>query len=139
MTELIRQDTEYAMRALVHLAVNGKKKQIAAKELAKSRDVPEDFMYKILRKLTRAGMTKCHMGNRGGFKLARSPKQITLLQVVSAIQGPVMVKKCCLDLEACPRRPVCEFSPKLAELQDILVRSLGSITLADVVKQESNI
>ena len=137
MTELIRQDTEYAMRALVHLAMNGKKKQIAAKELAKSRNVPEDFMYKILRKLTRAGLTTCHMGYHGGFKLARSPREITLLQVVSAIQGPVMVKKCCLDLEACPRRPVCGFSPKLAELQDILVRSLDSITLADVVKQES--
>jgi Rrf2 family iron-sulfur cluster assembly transcriptional regulator len=139
MTELIRQDTEYAMRALVHLAVNGKKKQITAKELAKSRDVPEDFMYKILRKLTRAGLTTCHMGYHGGFKLARSPGEITFLQVVSAVQGPVIVRKCCLDPEACPRRPVCGVSPKLAALQDILVRSLDSIRLADVLKQEANI
>ena len=138
MPEFIRKDTEYAMRALVYLALNGKEKHVAAKELAKGQDIPEDFAYKILRKLTRSGLTTCHMGHRGGFKLARSPKEITLLQVVSAIQGPVMVKKCCLDLESCPRRSICEFSSKLMELQDSIVRSFDGITLADVVKQESN-
>jgi Rrf2 family iron-sulfur cluster assembly transcriptional regulator len=137
MPELIRQDTEYAMRALVYLALNNKGKHVAAKELAKGQDLPQDFTYKILRKLTRSGLTTCHMGHNGGFKLARSPKEITFLQVVTAIQGPVMIKKCCLDLKSCPRMSICEFSAKLMELQDNLVRSFNGITLADVVKQES--
>ncbi len=137
MPEFLRKDTEYAMRALVYLALNGKEKHIPAKELAKGQDLPEDFAYKILRKLTRSGLTTCHMGQYGGFKLARDPKEITLLQVVSAIQGPVMIKKCCLDLESCPRRNICEFSTKLMELQDNVVRSFDGITLADVVRQES--
>ena len=136
MGEIIRQDTEYAMRALVHLAVNGEEKQIAAKELAKSRNVPEDFMYKILHKLTRVGLTTCRLGYHGGFKLARSPREITLLQVVAAIQGPITVKKCCLDLEVCPERSVCEFLPKLMELQNSLTTSLDGVTLADVIKHE---
>lgn len=137
MPELIRQDTEYAMRALVYLALNAKEKHVAAKKLAKGQDLPEDFAYKILRKLTLSGLTACHMGHNGGFKLARSPEEITLLQVVTAIQGPVMIKKCCLDLKSCPRGSICGFSAKLMELQDNLVRSFNGITLADVVKQES--
>lgn len=137
MSEFIRTDTEYAMRALVYLASNGKETYVAAKEIAKGQDIPEDFAYKILRKLTRSGLTTCHMGHSGGFKLAHTPEQITLLQVVSAIQGPVMVKKCCLDIESCSRRSICGFTAKLMELQDNIVRSFDGITLADVVKQES--
>ena len=137
MPEFIRTDTEYAMRALVYLALNGKETHVAAKEIAKGQDIPEDFAYKILRKLTRSGLTVCHMGHSGGFKLARRPDEITFLQVVTAIQGPVMIKKCCLDLESCPRGSICGFSAKLTELQDNLVRSFNGITLADVVKQES--
>jgi Rrf2 family protein len=137
MPEVIRQDTEYAMRALVFLALNGKEKRAAVKEIAKGQDLPEHFAYKILRKLTRSGLTTCYMGHSGGFKLARSPEEITLLQVVTAIQGPVTIKNCCLDLESCPRGSICKFSAKLMELQDNLVRSFNGITLADVVKQES--
>ena len=136
---MIRKDTEYAMRALVYLALNGKEKLVTAKALAFHRDLPEDFAYKILHKLTRSGITTCQMGQRGGFKLARSPEEITLLQVASAIQGPVMIKKCCLDSDTCPKRSVCEFLPKLKELQNSLITSLDGITLTDVVKQEASL
>lgn len=139
MTELIRQETEYAMRAMVYLAVNGKQKPVAARELARKRDIPEDFMYKILRKLTKAGLTTRQLGYHGGFKLAKRPGEITLWKVINAIQGPVTIKKCCLDTAACSRTSVCEFLPKLIELQNNLIKSLDSITLADVMKQESDV
>jgi Rrf2 family protein len=139
MTELIRQDTEYAMRVLVYLAVSGKQKPVAARELARNRDIPEDFIYKILRKLTKAGLTASELGYHGGFRLANGPGEITLWKVINAIQGPVTIKKCCLDTAACSKTSVCEFLPKLIELQNSLTKSLDAITLADVMKQESNI
>ena len=138
MPELIRKDTEYAMRALVYLALNGKEKFVTAKALALHRNLPEDFAYKIMRKLTRSGITTCQMGQHGGFKLARSPDEITLLQVLSAIQGPVLIKKCCLDSDTCPEKSSCEFLPQLKDLQSSLVTSLESITLAGILKQESS-
>jgi len=132
--ELIREDTDYAMRALVYMAIRRKQGPVAAKVLAKTQDIPNDFAHKILRKLTKAGLTKSHMGSQGGFTLAQNPRQITLLEVVEAIQGPVMVRKCCLGLDACPRRPSCSVSVKLEELQDSLVRFLENITLAEVLE-----
>ena len=132
--ELIREDTDYAMRALVYLAIRRKQEPVAAKVLAKAQDIPNDFAHKILRKLTKAGLTKSYMGSQGGFTLARSPSQITLLQVVETIQGPVMVRKCCLGLDACPRCPSCSVSVKLGELQDTLVKFLENITLDEVLE-----
>jgi len=134
MMELIRKDTDYAMRVLVYLAIPGKQGPVAAKVLAKTQDIPNDFAYKILRKLTKAGLLEGYMGSHGGFILARSPTQITLLEVVEAIQGPVVVRKCCLGLDVCPRRPSCSVSVKLEELQDSLVKFLGNITLDEVLE-----
>jgi Rrf2 family protein len=134
MTELIRKDTDYAMRVLVYLSLPDKQGPVAAKVLAKNQDIPNDFAYKILQKLTKAGLTEGYMGSQGGFTLARSPSQITLLEVVEAIQGPVIVRKCCLGLDVCPRRPSCSVSVKLEELQDSLVKFLENITLAEVLE-----
>ena len=137
MTEIIRKDTDYAMRLLVCLASNETGIPVAAKTLAASQDIPQDFAYKILRKMTRAGLVRGHMGSQGGFELARRPDEITFLQVISAIQGPVSVRRCCLDITACPRHGSCNISLKLGELQDSLVNSLQSLTLSDAIRAKN--
>jgi Rrf2 family protein len=135
MTEIIKKDTDYAMRMLAYLARNNGKSPIAAKKLATAGEVPEDFAYKILRKLTRAGLAVGSMGSHGGFKLAKAPQDITLFDVVSAIQGPITVRKCCLANEACSRQGICDISTVLGGLQANLTGSLQKITVADILKE----
>ena len=132
--EIVRNDTDYAMRALVYLAQHHKQGPITAKVLAKTQDIPDSFAYKILRRLSKAGLTKGHMGPQGGFALAQDPRQITLLKVVEATQGPVVVRKCLLGVDVCPRRSSCPISVKLEQLQDNLVGFLENITLAEVLE-----
>ena len=124
------------MRVLVYLALNDNEKPVATKILAQTQDIPLDFIYKILRKLTRAEFVTSKMGMRGGFKLVREPAQIKFLDVVTAVQGPITVRVCCLDLEACPRRKNCNVSKKLGELQESLLQSLSKITLAEVLQEK---
>ncbi len=131
--EIIGADTDYAMRALVHLALNRGKSPVATKTLAGAQDIPLEFAYKILQKLTKAGLTRRYMGTQGGFALAHAPEQINLLEVIEAIQGPVAVRKCCLGLDNCPRSSSCIVLPKLETLQASLKRSLKDITLAEVL------
>lgn len=131
--ELIGADTDYAMRALVYLALNRDKGPVATKTLAGAQDIPVEFAYKILQKLTRAGLTGRRMGAHGGFVLGRDPEHISLLEVIQAIQGPVAVRKCCLGLDNCPRSPSCIVMPKLEKLQVSLKKSLKDITLAKVM------
>ena len=130
--ELIRKDTDYAMRALVQLAQHGQQEPVPTGVLARSQDIPLHFAQKILRRLKRAGIIEGRMGSKGGFSLARSAGQIDLLEVVEAIQGPVTVRECCLGLDTCPRRPSCPISAKLVEVQTNLLDSLKNITLADI-------
>ena len=132
--DIIRNDTDYAMRALVHLALHRQEWPIPAKALAGAEDIPKDFAYKLLRMLTKAGLTQSQMGVQGGFTLARDPTDITLLEVTEAIQGAVAVRKCLLGKDECPRSSSCPISAKLGGLQDNLVDFLRNMTLAEVVE-----
>ena len=133
--EIIRSDTDYAVRALVHLAQHQDEGPVAAKTLASSEDIPEDFAYKLLRNLAKAGLVESHMGVLGGFSLARDPGTISLLDVVEAIQGPVEVRKCILGKgDACPRHWWCPVSAKLESLQNTIAEFLGNMTLAEILE-----
>ncbi len=133
--EILKSDTDYAMRLLVHLAVNGAGTTIAAKAMADAQDIPPDFVYKILQRLAGAGIVSRRMGAHGGFKLALDPGQITLSRVAEAIQGPVMVRKCALGLPACGRQDSCPISAKLKQVQDKLTAFLEGVTLADILAE----
>ncbi len=132
--EILRNDTDYAVRSLIYIAGKGEQATVTAGALAKAEDIPIEFIYKILRKLSRAGFLKRQMGPRGGFSLAQSPEQISLFAITGAIQGPVAVRKCLLDLKACPRRPTCSISAKLQGFQDAVEQMLKNITLAEVIE-----
>ena len=132
--EILRKDTDYAVRALVHLAQNRRQTPVRARKLAEDQGIPLDFAYKILRRLVRAGLCRAYMGPRGGFALALEPGQITLHDVVRAIQGELAVRNCLLDISNCPRQSNCPVSAKLAELQETLEKQLGKITLVAIMK-----
>ncbi len=132
--EILREETDYGMRALIHIAQNGQQTPVTARALANAEDIPVEFTYKILRKLTQAGFLKRRMGPHGGFTLAQDPGQITLLDVVEVIQGPVSLRKCLLDYRACPRHSLCTVSGKLEEFQNTLVKMLKNITLAQLLE-----
>ena len=135
--EILRQDTDYAVRALVYLAQNAGKMPVKARELAEARGIPLEFSYKILRRLSQAGLCQAHMGPRGGYTLSLEPEQISLRDVVRAIQGELVVRNCLLDLSSCPRQPNCIVSTKIAELQEALEKQLGEITLASILESKA--
>lgn len=134
--EIIKNETDYALRALAHLAAHrmlGNEAPVAAKTLAAAEGIPEDFAYKILQRLARAGLTEGQMGPQGGFRLALDPGEVTLLRVIEAMQGPVTIRRCLLSEDMCSRRQSCPVSARLEGIKDDLVRSLHSVTLADVL------
>ncbi|HOX37203.1 MAG TPA: Rrf2 family transcriptional regulator [Candidatus Brocadiia bacterium] len=129
---LLRQDTDYAMRILVVMAQR-KDQTRTASELARISNVPLPYSHKILKRMQKAGLLVCKRGATGGFRLAMEPKEITLAQVIEAIQGPVAVSRCLLGEGICPRQGECRISAKLSELQAELLRLLRETTLLDVL------
>ena len=135
--EIIKADTDYATRVLVSLAQNSGQGPIGAKRLAREQGIPEDFAYKILQRLGKAGFVRSRMGSRGGFELAQAPDQISLLNVLEAIQGPVTVRRCVLGVNTCARRGACPVAAQLVKLQDNMTAFLSNMTVAEIAGERN--
>lgn len=127
--DILRRNTDYALRAMVNLAKHYERKSVPTSQLAREEDIPYQLACKILQKLHNARLVESYMGPNGGFRLSTKPSRINLLEVVEAIQGPVRLNKCLLGVDACPRQPSCPVSGKLAKLQEHIGSYLRGITL----------
>jgi len=136
---LIKSDTDYAMRMLVYLALNEEPGPVPAGVLVESQDVPVDFAYKILQKLCRAKILNSYKGVNGGFILMKSPEQISLSDVIEAVQGRIVIRPCLLNDKNCSTDKPCPVSMRLQKLQDTLDREMSEITLAKIISVKRNI
>jgi len=131
--DVIRRNTDYALRLIAGLAINYGNQPVSARQLAKNQDVSEPIACKLLQKLSAAKLVKSSMGAAGGFELAREPKKINLYDVISAIQGDVCFSQCVTNAKSCPHRPKCQVSKKLASLQKHIEESLNETTLDKLI------
>jgi Rrf2 family protein len=94
---VISQTAEYALRAVVHLAA-GPSAPRTTRQIAAATRVPAPFLSKVMQGLGRAGLVRSQRGLRGGFKLARDPAELTILDVVNAVDPLRRIRGCPLDL-----------------------------------------
>jgi len=116
----ITRQADYAVRAVLYLAQLGEDKRAATSQIAQRQQIPPSFLAKIVSQLSVAGLLRTSRGARGGVSLARSPEEISLLEVVEAIDGPILLNECvsqngaCVFGDDCPMRPIwCEAQSEL--------------------------
>lgn len=122
----ITRQADYAVRAVLYLSKLGPDRRAATSHIAQEQQIPPSFLAKIVSQLSVAGLLQTSRGARGGVSLARTPDQISLLEVVEAIDGPILLNECvsangaCTFGDDCPMRPVwCDAQAELVErLQD---------------------
>ncbi|MBN1788649.1 MAG: Rrf2 family transcriptional regulator [Sedimentisphaerales bacterium] len=131
--DVIRRNTDYALRLIVNLVENLETGPVSARQLAKNSDVPYELACKMLQKLSSAKLIKSRMGANGGFELAKKAERINLYQVIEAIQGGICLNRCIPDAKSCPRRPRCVVSRKLVSLQKYIEDYLKDITLEQLL------
>jgi Rrf2 family iron-sulfur cluster assembly transcriptional regulator len=117
---VLRQETDYALRLMAILAQAGPAKSISTRALAEQSDVSYEFACKILQKLHDAGLIQSTMGPKGGYQLIKDSKDMTLLEIISAVQGPVSVSDCMLGTGQCSRKEKCPLSGKMQQLQEYM-------------------
>ena len=135
--DIIRRNTDYALRLIAGLAENYGGEPISARRLAKSCDVSETLACKLLQKLSSAKLVISQMGANGGFELAKSPEKISLYQVIEAVQGGICLNRCVPDTKSCPKRASCRISKNLVELQRHIEDYLKKIMLKKLLKKNS--
>jgi Rrf2 family protein len=103
----IARHTDYAARIVLHLACLGPDAQAAIAEIAEQRMLPEFFVRRLVGKLVRGGILTSTRGAAGGLRLARPAAEITLLDVVRVMEGPLALNRCLEADHTCPFAASC--------------------------------
>ena len=132
--DLVRRNTDYAVRLMVNLARNYRKGPVSTRTAAAEEDVPYQLACKLMQRMHKSKLLESSMGPKGGFNLSRDPSKISLLELVEIIQGPITVNKCLSGRDSCPRQESCPVTGKLATIQEYICDYLGGITLDQFVQ-----
>ena len=120
----ITRQADYAVRAILHLAHIKNGERAATSSVAKEQHIPPSFLAKIISQLSIAGLLHTSRGARGGVTLARQPKDITLLEVIEAIDGPIQLNECVAEGGVCSFDDDCPIRSVWCDAQDELVSRL---------------
>ena len=131
----ITRQADYAVRAVLHLARKNESRT-ATSAIAEEQKIPPSFLSKIISQLSIAGLLHTSRGARGGVTLAREPKEITLLEVIEAIDGPIQLNECVGDSGSCAFDDNCPLRPVWCEAQEDLVGRLRRTNFADMLVKE---
>ena len=134
----ITRQADYAIRAVLYLARLKPDERAATSQVAKEQRIPPSFLAKIISQLSIAGLLHTSRGARGGVALARPPKDINLLDVVEAIDGPIYLNECVNDNGGCGFGDDCPLKPIWCETQEHLVNRLKETRFDMLVKGHSS-
>jgi Rrf2 family protein len=128
----LSKKADYALIAMKHLALRGVAASSSAREIAELYDIPIELMAKVLQRLVRGGLLASHQGTRGGYELARLPGQISVADVIQAIDGPVTVTACSTDEGQCEQFEKCNVRDPLWRVRERILSALGECTIAEL-------
>jgi len=134
----ITRQADYAMRAVVYLSELGPDRRAATSQIADEKRIPPSFLAKIVSQLSVAGLLQTSRGARGGVSLARSPDEISLLEVIEAIDGPILLNECVADSGVCTFGDSCGLRPVFCDAQSELVSQLASTTFGEIISTNGN-
>ena len=130
---MISKTAEYALRAVLHLARNGNGGPLRANEIAETLDVPANYLSKTLHLLARAGVLSSERGPRGGFRLARSPQELCLADVLEPLDPAMLESSCLLGQPQCSDVASCTVHHRWKEVREGVCRFFRETTLAEVL------
>jgi len=129
---------DYGLRLVMELARVYPQGRIPTYEIAKRQAIPEPFLAKIVAELTQRGIVDSKRGMRGGVQLARPPEEITLFDVIDALDGPFTFAPCLRDPGFCSMRGNCAMQSVLETAQRVLADYLSKVTFAEIVARHES-
>jgi Rrf2 family protein len=133
----LTKKADYGLIALKHLAVNHARGSSSAKEIADTYGIPLPLLSKILQKLSKAGFLRSEHGTNGGYKLARGPEEITALEIIKTIDGPIFLTSCFTEHGFCTHSERCSVREPLRRVHEGILRLLSNITISELSKEDA--
>lgn len=130
---------EYAIRCIFYLAKQGIGVVSNRKAVAMEMDIPDQFLGKIAQQLAKAGLIEIIQGPKGGFRLARTPENISMLDVIEAVIGPIFLNDCVLRPDSCHRSPFCSVHTVWQQICGQLKTQLQDVRFSELVRDEASL
>jgi Rrf2 family protein len=131
----LTRSADYAVRAMLEIAAQTDSDEARARthEIAERKEIPPALLAKLIPLLVRAGLLASQRGARGGLALARPASEISMLEIVEAIEGPIALNRCTTTPVQCDKVAQCAVHPIWQKAQDYMVDLLRSTMLADLL------
>jgi Rrf2 family protein len=128
----LSKKADYALIAMKHLALRADATSTSAREIAEGYDIPVELMAKVLQRLVRRGLLASQQGTRGGYVLARPAAQISVADVIQAVDGPLTVTACSTEGELCEQYSKCNVRDPLWRIKDRILGALATCSIFEI-------
>ena len=129
MFKLYSKGCQYALRALTFVVSDTTKERFQAREICEKAEIPEYFTRKVFQSLVQGGFLEAHRGPGGGYSLTRNPSDITLLEVIKAVEGQGTYDHCVLGFSECGKTNPCPLHDIWVHTKKNLIENLSTTTL----------
>ncbi|ACF15139.1 transcriptional regulator, BadM/Rrf2 family [Chloroherpeton thalassium ATCC 35110] len=124
---------EYGLIAVRYIAMTSNGEVATAKEISERMGIPYELLAKTLQRLTKAGVITSVQGVKGGYKLSRPPKQITLGEIAEAIEGPLNLTECQATQDTCHLYSTCAIKKSLVHIQQRFQHIFDQATVDEIL------
>jgi Rrf2 family protein len=128
----LSKKADYGLIAMKHLANHREAHACSASEIAEEYGISATLMAKVLQKLARQGLVGAKHGSSGGYQLAKEPNRISALEVITSIDGPVLITSCVTSHGACDATERCSIKEPLRRVNESILEVLGTVTIAQL-------
>jgi Rrf2 family cysteine metabolism transcriptional repressor len=133
---VITKETDYAIRAVVHLA-GRPGALVTSAEISAEERIPLQFLRRILGRLLKAGLVTSREGVAGGVSLRAGPEEIRVLDIMRVFQGEVALSECMFRRRLCANRRTCVLRRHIREIEKTLADEFAAISIADLLREQT--
>ena len=133
----ITRSEEYGLRGLVFLAKQPPEKVTLVSEVSREQNIPETFLAKIFQRLSKAGLLRSVRGANGGFTLRKPAHEITMREIIEALEGPIALNRCLLRKGECEEEKICPLHTVWEEVQQRFLEILDRTTMEDLANRKT--
>ena len=128
----LSKKADYGLLAVNHLALCQGQGSVSARDIGTAYGIPVGLLSKVLQRLVQKGLLKSEQGTNGGYRLARPAEFISALDVIAAIDGPVVITSCRTEQGECVQTPACTVKEPLRKVNERIVEALGALSFAQI-------
>lgn len=125
----------YGLRVLLDIAMHPDE-SVILRDISRRQGISEKYLWQVIHPLKAAGFVNSLRGAKGGYVLAKNPAEITVLDVIATLEGPISIVDCLAESESCERGGECVTRDVWKKVEDGIKEIMRGITLADLVRKQ---